>query len=61
MAIILSKEVWKKVTDMTLSMMKAKGLDYEFNPPKKDGSHLKTTSTSGVCFTFALNNREVWL
>ena len=51
MAIILSKEVWKKVTDMTLSMMKAKGLDYEFNPPKKDGSHLKTTSTSGVCFT----------
>jgi len=61
MAIILSKEVWKKVTDMTLSMMKAKGLDYEFNPPKKDGSHLKTTSTSGVCFTFASNNREVWI
>jgi len=61
MAEILSREVWKKVTDMTLSMMKGKGLDYEFNPPKNDGSYVKTKSASGICFTFALNKREVWI
>lgn len=58
---VLSKELWKRVTDLTLSMLKERGLHYEFNPPKNNGSHVKTKGSSGVCFTMALNNREVWI
>ena len=39
---VLSKELWKRVTDLTQYMLKEKGLHYEFNPPKNDGSYVKT-------------------
>jgi hypothetical protein len=61
MAELLSKELWKRITDLTLSMLREKGLHYDFNPPKYDGSYVKTKKSSGTCFTFALNNREVWI
>ncbi len=57
----LSKEIWKSVTDLTQSKLEEKGLHYEFKPPKDDGSYVKTKTSSGVCFTMALNNREVWI
>lgn len=58
---VLSKELWKRITDLTQSMLEKKDLHYDFNPPKYDGSYVKTKSFSGVCFTFALNDREVWI
>lgn len=61
MAEVLSQEIWKMVTSLTLSMLKEKGLHYDFNPPKDDGSYVKIKGSAGVCFTMALNNREVWI
>jgi hypothetical protein len=63
MAEKLSKEIWKSVTDLTQSMLKEKGLPCDgFNPPKKEnGSYVKIKGTSGLSFTFALNNREVFV
>lgn len=57
----ISDELWGKVVKLTQSMLKEKGLHYDFNPPKNDGSYVKSKMSSGVCFTFALNMREVWI
>lgn len=57
----ISGELWKEVVKLTQSMLKEKGLHYDFNPPKYDGSHVKMKGSSGVCFAFALNSREVWI
>lgn len=58
---VLSKEIWERVTDLTLSMLKEKGFHYDFNPPKYDGSHVKMKGSFGLSFAFALNDREAWV
>jgi len=57
----ISGEFWKEVVKLTQSMLKEKGLHYYFNPPKNDGSYVKSKMSSGMCFAFALNMREVWI
>jgi len=57
----LSDALWKEIVTLTQSMLKEKGLHYDFNPPKNDGSYVKSKMSSGMCFTFALNMREVWI
>lgn len=57
----ISGELWKEVAKSTQSILKENGLNYDFNPPKNDGSYVKSKMSSGMCFTFALNKREVWI
>lgn len=57
----LSKEIWKKITDLALSMLKEKGLHYECNLPALDGRYLKMKGKAGLFFTFAVNQVEVWV
>lgn len=58
---IISDEIWREVINQTKALLKEKELTCKFNPPKYDGSYVKSAMSSGVCFTFAANNREVWV